>query len=615
VLGRTDSARRLVALLVVFGIAGSGLLARLGYWQIAERDRLLDAAHQQIYLRTEVPGTRGEIFDRSGTVVLASSVVQERLIVSAVHLSDLDRAEMVAFLAQALGLDPTAADALRVKLLAGKPYNVIAKDLTPEAADSIGAAARAAGISGISFETEVVRDYPQAGGGPDTSLAAHLLGFVNREGRGQYGVEQFYQEQLAGEPQVVEADKDANGQAIIDTEHVVEAGSPGQDLRLTIDAGLQLAMEQEVMAAKIADHAESASAIVMDPYTGEIYGEATYPSFDGNDYAATASDDPGRFIDPVIAQVYEPGSVFKMLTVLTALENETTNLTRTYKDTGSLKLDGGKTKIEDSDRRGMGTMKLEDAIAYSRNVVAARVALGLAPSVEQASKLLHGVWIRMGFGSRTGIDLSGEVSGLVNDPSISAWRQIDLANGSFGQGIAVTPIQLANAYAAMVNGGTLVQPHVVAAVGGTALDWTSRGSVVAPSLSPTLVNLMHHVLTIPWYKPLTTVPGYWLGAKTGTAQIWDAKNHRWFPNTYNFSCVGFIARTAGHPDLIIAVQIHKGRPARNSRGQIIMSVASTELFRRVATDAITTPGLLPAAPPAPQPTPQPTSGAASPPDR
>jgi cell division protein FtsI/penicillin-binding protein 2 len=422
---------------------------------------------------------------------------------------------------------------------------------------------------------------------------------VNQEGQGQYGIEQYYQQQLAGQPQIVESDKDANGQPILDTEHVIEAGVPGQDLRLTIDAGLQLAMEQEVMAADIADHADSVSAIVMDPYTGEIYGEATYPSFDGNDYSATATADPGRFIDPAISEVYEPGSVFKMLTVLTALELQTTTLQTTYKDTGTLKLDNGKTKIEDADRKAMGVLKLEDGIAYSRNVVAARVALGLAPTVQQASEDLHAVWVRLGFGSPTGVDLAGEVGGLVHDPSISAWRQIDLANGSFGQGVAVTPMQLATAYAAMVNGGTLVQPHVVAAIGSQPVAAASRGSVIDASLSPVLTNLLHHVMVNPWYVHLATVPGYWLGAKTGTAQVWDAKQRRWLPNTYNFSAIGFIARTEGHPDLIVAVQIHNGRPNRTASSSIIVPVASTELFRRIATDAVSTSGLLPALPATP----------------
>jgi len=112
-----------------------------------------------------------------------------------------------------------------------------------------------------------------------------------------------------------------------------------------------------------------------------------------------------------------------------------------------------------------------------------------------------------------------------------------------------------------------------------------------------LTNLMHHVMSIPWYKPLATVPGYWLGAKTGTAQIWDSTHQRWFANLYNFSAVGFIGRRTGHPDLIVAVQINHGRPNRNAIGQLILPVASTELFRRIATDAVTTPGLLLPLPP------------------
>jgi cell division protein FtsI (penicillin-binding protein 3) len=596
VLGRTDSARRLIFVLVVFAVAGSGIIARLGYWQIGERDRLVEAAHRQIYLRTEVPSRRGEIYDRSGLVVLASSVVRDRLVVAAEHMTEAERTAAIAFLAEQLALDPVAADAVRAKLATGRPYIVVARDIPPERSEAIRLAAAEAGIDGITFEPEATRVYPQAGGGPDSTLAAHLLGFVNREGQGQYGVEQFYQSRLAGEPVIVESDKDANGRPLPETEHVVAAGTPGEDLRLTIDAGLQLAMEQEVMAAQIADHAISVSAVVMDPYTGEIYGEATYPSYDANDFSAIAADDPSRFIDPLISQVYEPGSVFKMLTVVAALEAETATLAKKYKDTGSLRLDGGRAKIQDADRKAMGTMKLEDAIAYSRNVVAARVALGLAPTVREASAALHATWRKLGFGSPTGIDLAGEVGGLVNDPAINAWREIDLANGSFGQGVAVTPMQLAAAYAAMVNGGSLVRPHVVAAIGGRPVGAPSRGAVVTASLSPQLANLMHHVLTIPWYKPFAQVPGHWLGAKTGTAQIWDSKRHRWFPNLYNFSAVGFIGRTEGRPDLVVGVQIRAGVPNRNGRGQIIVPVASTELFRRVATDAINTPGLLPQLP-------------------
>jgi cell division protein FtsI/penicillin-binding protein 2 len=122
--------------------------------------------------------------------------------------------------------------------------------------------------------------------------------------------------------------------------------------------------------------------------------------------------------------------------------------------------------------------------------------------------------------------------------------------------------------------------------------------VLDPNLSPQLAGLMEHVLKSPWYAEKARVPGYWIGGKTGTAQVWDSASNRWLSNTYNFSCIGFIGRQAGHPDLIVAVRIGTTRPLRNPMGQLILPINATELFRRVATDAITTPGLLPVLDPA-----------------
>ncbi len=591
-LGRTDSGRRLLLLLVGFVIAAGALVTRLGYWQLAQRDDLVEDARRQIYFRAEVPSRRGQIYDRSGTIVLAASVTRDRLIVSAQNMDEAERAAMVAFLTAQLQLDEEGAAAVQEQLETGRPYLVIAKDLLPEQSEAIEVAAREARIGDISFESDSARSYPQTGGSPNSTLAAHLIGFVNREGEGQYGVEQFYQDLLSGEPKVVEADRDAGGRPLAETERTVEPGVPGEDLRLTIDAGLQLALEQEVMAARIANGAKAVSAVVLDPWTGEIYAEASYPSYDANDYASIATEDPSIFVDPVVSGVYEPGSVFKMMTVLAGLEQGTTSMFRTYRDGGSLRLDDGRARIEDADGKAMGRMTLEDAIAYSRNVVAAKVALGLAPTTQGASEILHETWTRLGFGSATGIDVAGEVRGLVNDPADNPWRQIDLANGSFGQGVAVTQIQLAAAYAALVNGGTLVKPHVVAGVGAEPVEATVDAPVLDPKLSPQLAALMEHVLKSEWYAEYSKVPGYWLGGKTGTAQVWDAEHQRWAPNLYNFSCVGFIGRREGRPDLVVAVRIAEARPGRNAQGELVLPVVSTELFRRVATDAVTTPGLL-----------------------
>jgi cell division protein FtsI/penicillin-binding protein 2 len=508
-------------------------------------------------------------------------------------MTQADRVEMTAFLTAQLDLDAAAAATLQERLETGRPYLILARDLAPETSQEIERAAAAAGIGGISFESDSVRSYPQAGGGPNSTLAANLIGFVNRDGVGQYGVEQYYQDILSGQPSVIEADRDASGKPLAETERVVEPGVPGEDIRLTIDAGLQLALEQEVMAAYIADGGKTVSAVVMDPWTGEIYAEATYPSYDANNYAAVATEDASRFLDPVVSQVYEPGSVFKMLTVLAALEHGTTTLSTVYKDTGRMRLDGGKTRISDSDNVAMGNMKLEDGIAYSRNIIAAKVAFGLAPTRAESSAILFEAWNRLGFGHTTGIDVSGEIRGLVNDPAVTPWREIDLANGSFGQGVAVTQIQLATAYAAFVNGGVLVKPHVVAGLGSSTVEAVKSEPVLDPDLSPPLAGLLEHVLQSPWYAEKANIPGYWYGGKTGTAQVWDSEQNRWLRNTYNFSCVGFIGRQEGHPDLVVAVRIGETQPLRNPLGQLILPINSTELFRRVATDAVTTPGLLP----------------------
>ena len=374
---------------------------------------------------------------------------------------------------------------------------------------------------------------------------------------------------------------------------MVADGTAGQDISLTIDAGLQNAVEQELLATWIADQATSVSAIVMDPYNGEVYAEATYPSYDANQYRTVASNDPKRFIDPIVSGVYEPGSVFKMFTAKAALEAKTIRMDTRIKDTGTLKLDKGRAKVDDADHRAMGWMTFEDAIAYSRNVVAAKVALGLAPTTAEASAKLHDTWLQMGFGERTGIDLAGEVRGLVNDPAISPWQEIDLANAAFGQGVAVTPIQLAASYAAMMNGGTLVHPHVVKTIGDRDIEVAPGPRVMTAATSKQLVGLMAHVIDIvPFYHDRTIVPGYFVGGKTGTAQIWDSKRKRWKDNLFNYSYVGYIARQIDQPDLVVAIRIEEGKPTVHKVGQLEMNVMSFELFQRIATNAIKTPDLL-----------------------
>jgi cell division protein FtsI/penicillin-binding protein 2 len=589
-LGRTDSRFRLLFLLVSFGVGASLLVTRLAYWQVVERDRLADQARRQTSLTIEVDSRRGDIYDRSGTVLLATSVDRYRLAASPEVVDVATRVDMVERLTAILGLDTEGRDRLAAKLITDEPYVVLTRNVEEATASIIRAAMSRGELPTVTLEPEPVRIYPQTGGGPDSSLGAHLLGFVNREGNGQYGVEAAYQEELGGEARTVTAERDTTGNPIPDTTRVIDPGVPGRDLRLTIDASLQLVVEQECLAAFVADRARSISAVVMDPYTGEIYASATYPSYDANQYQAVAAT-PERFMDPVVSSVYEPGSVFKMFTAAAALEAGIVSPKTRVHDSGTLRLDNGETKVDDADRRAMGWLTFEDVIAYSRNVGAARVALDLGSTTRQASIALHDTWTAFGFGSRTGIDVAGEVSGIVRDPTITPWRQIDLANGSFGQGVAVTPIQLAVAYAAMINGGSLVTPHVVAAVDEKDVPVGPRADGIVSRLTARqLVRMMRHVVTeVDFYRPKTQVAGYVVGGKTGTAQIWDPRlrggRGDWKDDVFNFSFVGFIGKKK--PELIVAIRINEARPNVKRAGNLSLPVMSFELFRRVATDAIT----------------------------
>ena len=594
-LGRTDSRRRILVFLILFVVGSLALVARTAYWQIVRGADMTTLANRQTTLVIEVPSRRGEIYDRTGVILLATTVERDRLVAATGDLTAEERRATEAALVEILGLGEAGALAIREKLASGKPYVILARGIEPDVSDRIRQAAIAKRVFGLSLEAEPERVYPHEGGGPESSLAAHLLGFVNRENAGQYGVEQYYQDTLAGSPRVLHARRDINGRAMPETAVVEEEGVIGEDLLLTIDAGLQLAVEQELLAAWIADRAKSVSAVVMDPYTGEIYAEATYPSYDANEYRAIAATAPERFIDPVVSNVYEPGSVFKMMTASAALESDVVTRSTKFKDVGTLKLDGGRTKIDNADRKGMGWITFEDGIAYSRNVVAAKVALKLGETVDEAAAVLYDAWRRLGFGALTGIDVAGETSAnaYVRDPAVTPWREIDLANGAFGQGVAVTPIQLAAAYAAMVNGGTLVQPRVVKAVGTHDVVTTPRGRAIEGAVTPDLIRLMDHVIEeVDFYRDRTKVPGFHVGGKTGTAQIWDAEKRRWKQNLFNYSFVGYIARDPGTPDLVVAVRIEEGTPTVARVGQLEMPVMSFELFRRIATNAITTPDLL-----------------------
>jgi cell division protein FtsI/penicillin-binding protein 2 len=591
---RTDSRLRANVVTIVLILIAAVCVARLGYWQVVARDRLLDAGAAQLRTTVTNEPIRGTITDRTGAVVLATTVLRHRLLSQGAALSAADRASTADALATALALTPSSASKLRAVLESGRKWAVLLPALDDAQTDLVRGEIAADRVRGVTLEEVRVRLYPQPGGGVGTTLASHILGFVNSDGGGQYGLEEYYNEQLAGAASVSATARGADGQ-LATTQ--VSAGRTPSNLQLCVDATLQTLVEQEVSTAGIADDAESVSAIVIDPYTGAIISSASWPAYDANNFGVTAARDPSRFINPATTSVYEPGSVMKAITSVAALESGLYTPTTTIQDEAVLTLDNGATKVRNSDLKSKGSMTLTAALAWSRNIIFSKVGLSLGSNAREAAARLYATWLRFGFGGKTGIDVVGESQGLVNDPATRRWREIDVANAAFGQGVGTTLMQLAVAYSALVNGGVLVRPRFVEAVDGVPVPITIRGTATTPQVSAQMVRMTGQVTkSVPFYAKLTRMDGYAYGGKTGTAQIWlknaDGGKGGWDSDHYNFTFIGWVGKTA--PEYVIAISIRRGTPLTQRQGVIVNGIESFELFRRVAQDLISVYNIPPA---------------------
>ncbi|MEP7360828.1 MAG: penicillin-binding protein 2 [Chloroflexota bacterium] len=593
-LGRTDSRLRLVALLIAFAIIGSLLGLRLAYWQIGQEDMLRALAAEQVLAPdAEQVIERGQILDRSGAV-LATTAYRDMLAAYPDLMSDDQRASVPAKLAEILGMDAQQADDLAAKFTNNRPYVVVARQLTEDQSDQVRAGLADESLAELDLEPHPVRFYPNAGGSPNTTLASQLLGFVTQDGEGRYGIEQASQDILAG----------LSG-ATASTTGSTTPASEGGSVQLTIDASLQLRLEKELYAAWNADGATRVTGVVLDPHTGAVLAWASVPGYDANDFGAVADASPELFTDPVFSQVYEPGSVMKMFTAATALEEGVVSLNSPVLDDARLHLGGN--IVENFDKKGMGVIPFEDVIANSRNVGTGHVALALGDTVNDAATRLYQMWQRLGIGDLTGVGLQSESAGIVADPANSPWQSIDLVNRSFGQGVAVTPLQLARAYAAMINGGVLITPHLYESIDGQPVALPEAQQVITPALSDMLRQLSIHVVDAgPHYAEETLIPDYIVGGKTGTAQIWDNATNSWMAHIYNHTFVGFVG--AEQPDAVIIVRIHEAEPVGHGYR---IQMSSNELFRRVAMDTIDVLDLPPLSPDAPRQVQEPSVGTVS----
>ena len=500
------SGRRLtwrVALLaLVLLAAAGGLVARLAYVQVVHHDRYLAAAQEEHLERRLVRSARGAILDRNG-FPLATSIDVYDLYVDRRAWREPGAAQAVATaLAPHLQQD---ADALHSRFLdnAGGPIELIDAGLEFAAGQEI----EKLGLAGVVLAGATERVYPEG------DLASGVLGFLGREHTGLAGVEADLEDVLGGVPGAIYFERDGGGNPIAFGSARAEPGRPGADVRLTIDRYIQRLVENE-LDKQIKDHkATGGTIIVMEPKTGAILAMASRPSFR---LSQLSLDSPqlDLYRNRAVTDLYEPGSVLKVITMATAIDLDLVNPNTTYYDAGVVEKGGYTFKNWDFSTNGVTTMT--QLLQKSLNTG----AIWLSDQIG-ATRLYDSIR-RFGFGESTHSGLGGEAAGLLRTNKDSGWYPADLATNSYGQGIAATPLQLITAISSVINGGKLMRPYIVQQTSGPdgtrVFEPVVVRQAVSEQTSRTMVEMMNAVVDgVPYHR--AQVKGYHVGGKTGTTLV------------------------------------------------------------------------------------------------
>lgn len=490
----------LAAVMVSFGLILTWQLVR---WQVVERDRFVYMVQSRSTSDEQRPLRRGRILDRGGHP-LALDIIAYQITATPRWISQYENVSEIANRLSVL-LD-LPLEKVTAKLSSDAPWVLLRHRVSRE----VGETLRKWDVLGVH-----VTPWPQRGY-PEGTLAAHLLGFVTEERHGFYGIEGYYDRLLAFPTRLNEKNEisdtmpsfAATGALPFDPAEITAEGSP--DLVLTVDRVIQHIAEEELEAAISQHQASGGTIIVMDPRSGAILAMASRMVYDPERYDEVP---PERWADPAVTWDYEPGSVFKIVTVAAALDSGLVRSDSIFEDRGVIEV-GGRT-IYNWDRLAHGKVTVVEAMAFSLNTVMAQISTELGP------KRFYAYAQRFGFGQPTGVDLAGESKGQLKLPSDAEWHESDLGANAFGQGLAVTPLQMACAVAAIANGGTMMVPHSLKEVVSENQTWTRHPTVARQVVTAKTAAQLTEILIVAVEKgaPKSIVPGYTIAGKSGTAEI------------------------------------------------------------------------------------------------
>jgi len=562
--------RRLKWLAGLILIWGALIFCKLVSLQVVHHRQYAGLARARQEQVNKIPAPRGTIFDRTGAP-LAMSVSTQLVFVNPKKVPDLGVAADI--FSMVLRMDRADLYArLEAAREDGRGYFVVKKKATWEETERL----RGMGFDWIQIDSGSERHYPN---GP---LAAHILGGVDFAQKGNSGIEKVLEAELEGVPGQERSVNDVKGRPI---EALVESEpKPGAVLTLTIDERLQFAAERELAAAAEAKGAHCGSVVVMNPQNGEILALASYPAYDPN-LAPEGSENPEARLNHASSVPFEPGSVFKVITLAAALE--TTQLRPESMidcGRGSITLFG---RTIHEAHGGYGVMSMADVLKHSSNVGAIRIGM----TVGEAH--MHEYVRRFGFGERTGVPLPAESRGRLR--SLERWSKLSLPSISIGQEVSVTALQLAQAASIVANGGLLVRPRLVLKKGGQALPVPAPVRAIKPETAMTMRQMMEGVV-LPGGTgyPEARLEGYSVAGKTGSAQIYDVAAKRYTHN-YNGTFIGFAP--LNNPSIVVVVTLNGTHGNLGFGGR-----AAAPVFHAVATEALRVldvPKDLPEAPPPP----------------
>jgi cell division protein FtsI/penicillin-binding protein 2 len=556
----SDSCKRCALVCFAFIALFSGFVARLIYLQVIKHDEYAALAAEKHVYKHVIYAERGTILDANNDV-LAHNVPVENVVSDATHVNDRDA--VVALVSAGLGL---SSKQLAEKLNSERRYIVIKREVPESVAGALREKLRARNLRGIYFEHDATRMYPNG------SMLCHVIGFTDFEHHGIQGVEASMDEYLHGQDGYRYIERNPTGQEIVLYRGQERAPRNGYQVHLTVDLNLQNIVENEIDAAMAEYRPQKATIILMRPQTGEILAMANRPNFDLN---LRSEAKPEEMKNRAIIDMMEPGSTFKIVAAAAVLNEHKLRPDSTIFCENGLWNFGGAAL---HDHRAFSDLSVRDILIKSSNIGAAKLALSVG------EQKFYEYIRRFGFGERTGIELPGEINGVIRPPR--SWSKISITRIPMGHEIGVTPLQMTAAMATIANGGKLITPRIVKSI--TTSDGKTISSlspvvlrqVISPETARQIGDALRGVVSDRGTAAAAAVPGFTIAGKTGTAQKVDPQGG-YEKGKYIVSFSGYLP--AEHPvfvGIVVLDDAQTSKPELNYGGLV-----AGPIFSRIAERA------------------------------